>query len=70
MYHDLREFYWWEGMKKDVADFVSKCLVCQQVKAEHQKPAGLLQPIEISEWKWEGIAMDFVMGFTTDSKGL
>jgi hypothetical protein len=69
MYQDLRKFYWWEGMKRDVADFVSKCLVCQQVKAEHQKPAGLLQPVEIPEWKWEGIAMDFVTGLPRTQKG-
>ena len=62
MYHDLKELYWWGGMKKDVADLVSKCLVCQQVKAEHQKPAGMLQQIEILEWKWERITMDFVTG--------
>nr|XP_018622552.1 uncharacterized protein LOC108943207 [Nicotiana tomentosiformis] len=36
MYHDMKQFYWWEGMKKDVANFVSNCLTCQQVKAEHQ----------------------------------
>ena len=40
MYHTLREYYWWKGMKKKIADFVSRCLTCQQVKAEHQKPAG------------------------------
>ncbi|WRX08490.1 Reverse transcriptase/retrotransposon-derived protein [Theobroma cacao] len=60
MYQDLKEVYWWEGLKRDVAEFVSKCLVCQQVKAEHQKPARLLQPLPIPEWKWEHIAMDFV----------
>ena len=42
MYHTLREHYWWRGMKKDVAEFVSRCLICQQVKAKHQRPAGLL----------------------------
>ena len=42
MYHTLREHYWWRGMKKDVAEFVSICLICQQVKVEHQRPAGLL----------------------------
>ncbi|WRX26840.1 Reverse transcriptase domain - like 10 [Theobroma cacao] len=42
MYQDLKEVYWWEGLKRDVAEFVFECLVCQQVKAEHQKPAGLL----------------------------
>ncbi|XP_070050983.1 uncharacterized protein [Nicotiana tomentosiformis] len=49
MYHDLKKFYWWEGMKKDVVNFVSSYLTCQQLKAEHQRPAGLLQQTEISE---------------------
>ena len=40
MYHNIRDHYWWDGLKKDVADYVSKCLTCQQVKAEHQKPSG------------------------------
>ncbi|XP_070025185.1 uncharacterized protein [Nicotiana sylvestris] len=47
MYHDLKEIYWWNNMKKDVADFVAKCPNCQQVKAEHQRPGGLAQSIEI-----------------------
>ena len=51
MYHDLKDHYWWDGMKRDVTEFVTKCMTCQQVKAEHQKPAGLLQPIEIPQWK-------------------
>nr|XP_027083520.1 uncharacterized protein LOC113705811 [Coffea arabica] len=45
MYHNVKGLYWWEGLKKDVAKFVQKCLICQQVKAEHQKPSGLLQPL-------------------------
>ena len=49
-------------MKKDIAEFVYKCLVCQQVKLEHQKPSGYLQPLPILEWKWERITMDFVVG--------
>ncbi|XP_071926100.1 uncharacterized protein [Coffea arabica] len=69
MYHDVKELYWWEGLKKDVAEFVQKCLICQQVKAEHQKPSGLLQPLEIPEWKWEHITMDFVMGLPRSQKG-
>ncbi|PON67355.1 hypothetical protein PanWU01x14_103360, partial [Parasponia andersonii] len=47
-------------MKKDVVTFVAKCLTCQQVKAEYQRPAGLLQPLPIPEWKWDKITMDFV----------
>ncbi|XP_017984335.1 PREDICTED: uncharacterized protein LOC108663628 [Theobroma cacao] len=62
MYQDLKEVYWWERLKKDVAEFVSKCLVCQQVKVEHKRPTGLLQPLPVPEWKWEHIAMDFVTG--------
>ena len=62
LYHTLREHYWWRGMKKDVAEFVSICLICQQVKAKHQRPAGLLQSLPIPQWKWERITMDFVVG--------
>ncbi|KAL5862016.1 hypothetical protein ACOSQ4_003312 [Xanthoceras sorbifolium] len=62
MYRDLKIQYWWSGMKKDVIEFVNKCLTCQQVKAEHQVPSGLLQPIAIPEWKWDRITMDFVTG--------
>ena len=47
-------------MKRHVGDFVRQCLTCQQVKAEHQKPTGLLQPLEVAEWKWEHVTMDFV----------
>ncbi|KAL5581770.1 hypothetical protein UlMin_014212 [Ulmus minor] len=50
-----------QRLKKDVANYVAKCLVCQKIKAEHQRPAGVLQPIEIPEWKWEQISMDFVV---------
>ena len=57
-------------MKKEIADFVSKCLHYQQVKAEHQRPAGLLQPLPISEWKWEHITMDFIIGLPRSSKGM
>ncbi|GMJ04800.1 hypothetical protein HRI_004149200 [Hibiscus trionum] len=62
MYQNLKQRYRWEGMKKDISDYVSRCLTCQQVKAEHQHPSGLLQPIRIPEWKWERITMDFVTG--------
>ncbi|KAA0039169.1 pol protein [Cucumis melo var. makuwa] len=51
MYQDLKRVYWWRNMKREVAEFVSRCLVCQQVKAPRQKPAGLLQPLSIPEWK-------------------
>uniref|UniRef100_A0A2C9W6D4 RNA-directed DNA polymerase n=1 Tax=Manihot esculenta TaxID=3983 RepID=A0A2C9W6D4_MANES len=62
MYRDLKRVYWWPAMKKEVAQFVSACEVCQKVKLEHQKPAGMLNPLSIPEWKWENIVMDFVVG--------
>ena len=62
MYQDLKERYQWYGMKRDVAAHVAICDVCQRVKVEHQRPAGLLQPLKIPEWKWEEIGMDFIVG--------
>ena len=56
-------------MKKDIGDFVAKCLVCQQVKAEHQRPSGLLHPLSIPEWKWEEISMDFIIGLPRVQQG-
>ena len=49
-------------MKKDIVEYVARCLNCQQVKYEHQRPGGLLQKLEIPEWKWGRITMDFVVG--------
>ncbi|GJW36981.1 putative reverse transcriptase domain-containing protein, partial [Tanacetum coccineum] len=60
MYHDLRDMYWWPRMKRDIAIYVSKCLTCVNVKAEHQIPLGLLQQPEIPEWKWVKITMDLI----------
>ncbi|GKA46806.1 putative reverse transcriptase domain-containing protein [Tanacetum coccineum] len=60
MYQDLKLLYWWPNMKADIATYVSKCLTYAKVKAEHQKPSGLLQQPEIPVWKWERITMDFV----------
>lgn len=60
MYRDLKDNYWWRNMKRDVTSYISRCLVCQRVKAEHQCPGGLLNPLPIPEWKWEHICMDFI----------
>ncbi|GJS27675.1 putative reverse transcriptase domain-containing protein [Tanacetum coccineum] len=60
MYHDLRDMYWWQGMKRDIATYVSKSLTCSKVKAEHQRPSGLLQQPDIPGWKWDNITMDFI----------
>ncbi|WVZ70557.1 LOW QUALITY PROTEIN: hypothetical protein U9M48_019216 [Paspalum notatum var. saurae] len=69
MYHDLKEWFWWYGMKRAVAEYVAVCDTCQRVKAEHQRPAGLLQPLKIPEWKWEEISMDFIVGLPKTQKG-
>ena len=56
-------------MKKDISEFVSKCSTCQLVKVDHQKPSGLLQPLEVPAWKWESISMDFIKGLPTSQRG-
>ena len=58
LYCTLKNNYWWLRIKKDIAEFVARCLVCQQVKAEHQHLMGTLQPLPIPKWKWEYITMD------------
>ncbi|GJW45396.1 putative reverse transcriptase domain-containing protein [Tanacetum coccineum] len=60
MYHDLCDMYWWLGMKRDIDIYVSKCLTCAKVKAEHQRPSGILKQPEIPEWKWDKITMDLI----------
>ncbi|KAL8132071.1 hypothetical protein AgCh_007823 [Apium graveolens] len=62
MYQDLKESYWFPNMKKKITEWISRSYTCQRVKAEHQRPSGLLQPLDIPEWKWEHIAMNFVVG--------
>ncbi|WCJ18415.1 Transposon Tf2-9 polyprotein [Euphorbia peplus] len=69
MYRNLREHFWWIGMKREIAEYVSRCLSCQQVKAEHQRPVGTLQPLAIPEWKWEHITMDFASGLPRTQHG-
>ncbi|KAF5816405.1 putative nucleotidyltransferase, Ribonuclease H [Helianthus annuus] len=69
MYNDLKQNYWWPGMKRDVVRHVEKCLTCLQVKAEHQKPYGKLQPLEIPVWKWEHITMDLLTKLPKTSRG-
>ncbi|KAJ9543867.1 hypothetical protein OSB04_023574 [Centaurea solstitialis] len=69
MYRDLRKSYWWPGMKRDVGRRVERCLTCLQVKAEHQKPHGKLQPLAVPEWKWDEITMDLVVKLPRTVKG-
>ncbi|ONK55503.1 uncharacterized protein A4U43_UnF2330 [Asparagus officinalis] len=69
MYKDLKRYFWWSGMRREIADYVAKCYTCQRVKAEHQRPAGTLQLLPISEWKWADISMDFIVGLPKTKKG-
>jgi hypothetical protein len=64
----VKKQYYWPGMKKEVVDFIARCLECQKVKVEHRHPAGLLQPFPIPEWKWEVITMDFITKLPRSSK--
>jgi hypothetical protein len=68
MREDLKPLFFWKGMKVDIVNFVARCLECQQVKAEHRHPVGLLQPHAISESKWEVILMDFIVGLPLTAK--
>jgi ribonuclease HI len=69
MYLDLKTRYWWRGMKKEIAQYVARCDTCQRTKAEHQRPAGLLQPLPVPKWKWEEIGMDFIIRLPRTQKG-
>ncbi|GJV00692.1 putative reverse transcriptase domain-containing protein [Tanacetum coccineum] len=69
MYQDMKQLYWWPNMKADIATYVSKCLTCLRVKAEHQKPSGLLVQPEIPQWKWDNITMDFVTKLPRTQRG-
>jgi hypothetical protein len=68
MYMDLKELFWWNNMKREIAKYVAECHTCQRVKVEHQSPAGPLQPLPIPEWKWEEIGMDFITGLPMTNK--
>jgi hypothetical protein len=69
MYQDLKTHFWWHFMKRDVAEYVALCDTSQTVKAKHQRPAGLLQPLKIPEWKCEEIGMDFIVGLPHTQSG-
>nr|GFA09126.1 putative reverse transcriptase domain-containing protein [Tanacetum cinerariifolium] len=69
MYQDLKQLYWWPNMKENIATYVSKCLTRSKVKAEHQKPSGLLVQPKIPEWKCEKITMDFITKLPKTTNG-
>ncbi|GJS35200.1 putative reverse transcriptase domain-containing protein [Tanacetum coccineum] len=69
MYQDMKKLYWWPNMKADIATYVSKFLTCAKVKAEHQRPSGLLVQPTIPKWKWDNIMMDFITKLPKSSQG-
>nr|GEX10059.1 putative reverse transcriptase domain-containing protein [Tanacetum cinerariifolium] len=69
MYQDMKKLYWWPNMKADIATYVSKCLTCAKVKAEHQRPSGLLVQPAIPVWKWDNITMNFITKLPKSSQG-
>jgi hypothetical protein len=69
MYRDLKQSLCWPRMKVNIAKYLTFVSVCQQVKVLHKRPANLLKPLEIPEWKWEHITMDFVVGLPCTPQG-
>nr|GFB53440.1 putative reverse transcriptase domain-containing protein [Tanacetum cinerariifolium] len=69
MYRDIKKLHWWPNIKANIATYVSKCLTCAKVKAEHQRPSGLLVQRKTPEWKWDNITMDFVTKLPKSSQG-
>jgi len=69
MYQDLKQRFWWTRMKREIAKYVSESDICRRVKASHLRPAGTLQHLNIPEWKWEDISMNFIIGLPRTQKG-
>ncbi|GKE64710.1 putative reverse transcriptase domain-containing protein [Tanacetum coccineum] len=70
MYQDMKKLYWWPNRKADIATYVSKCMTCSKVKAEHQRTLGLLVQPAILEWKWDNIMMNFITKIPKSSQDL
>jgi hypothetical protein len=64
----VKSQYYWLGMKREIVEYIDKCLECERVKGKHRHPDGLLQPLPIPKWKWEVVTMDFILGFPRTSK--
>jgi len=69
MSHDLKESFWWSGMKRDKTQIVVACLTCQKAQVKHQRSGELLQPLDIPERKWDNIVMDFVVYLPRSVRG-
>jgi hypothetical protein len=64
----VKSHYFWPDMKKEISEYITRCMECQKFKAEHRHPSGLLQPLPIPEWKWEVVTMDFIIEFQGTGK--
>jgi hypothetical protein len=64
----VKSHYFWLGMKREIVEYIARCMECQKVKAEHRHPTGLLRPLPIPEWKWQVVTMDFIMGLPRTAK--
>jgi hypothetical protein len=64
----VKSHYFWPGLKKEIAEYITRCMECQKVKAEHRHPARLLQHLPILEWKWDVVTMDFITGLPRTRK--
>jgi hypothetical protein len=64
----VKSYYFWPGMKKEIAKYIARCMECHKVKAKHRNPTGLLQRLPILEWKWEVVTMDFIIGLPKINK--
>ncbi|XP_048497974.1 uncharacterized protein LOC125496531 [Beta vulgaris subsp. vulgaris] len=69
LYKDFKLMFWWNNMKREVAEFVVKCLTCQKEKSEHKIPQGTIQPLPVPEWKWDDIGMYFIVSIPKTPKG-
>jgi hypothetical protein len=69
MYQDLKKIFWWYGMKRENVEYVAICDSCQRIKVEHQRPVGLLQPLQIPQCKWDEIGVDFIVGLPRTRAG-
>jgi hypothetical protein len=64
----VKSQYYWPGMKREIDEYIAKCLECQKIKAVHSHPTRLVQPLPIPKWKWEVVSMDFITKFTRTRK--
>ena len=69
MYADLNKLFWWKNTKADIVGHVTRCDICNRIKAKHQRLVGLLKPLDVLMWKWESISMDFIVGLPQTPKG-